>query len=68
MLQARERGALLRGEADYQLQVIYLWYERKPARAVELLEQLDRRYPFNPLFVRRVAEVKDNLNRGKDNK
>ena len=59
MLQTRERGALLRGEADYQLHLIYLWYERKPARAVELLEQLDGRYPFNPLFLQRVAEVED---------
>ena len=57
MLQARQRGALLKGEADYQLHVIYLWYERKPERAIELLEGLDARYPSNPLFLRRLAEV-----------
>src|ERR1051325_12160302 len=28
MLRARERGTLLRDEADYQLQVIDLWYEK----------------------------------------
>ena len=32
MLQARDSGELLRGEADYQLHLIYLWYEQKPAR------------------------------------
>src|SRR5204862_3750258 len=30
MLQARDGGALLRGEADYQLHWIYLWYEHQP--------------------------------------
>jgi tetratricopeptide (TPR) repeat protein len=59
MLQTRERGALLRGEADYQLHVIYLWYERKPARALELLTQLDERYPFNPLFLQRIADARE---------
>ena len=29
MLQARDRGELLRGEADYQLHLVYLWYEQK---------------------------------------
>ena len=48
---------LLRGEADYQLHLIYLWYEQKPARALELLEGLDARYPTNPLFLQRIAEV-----------
>ena len=37
MLRAREHGALLRDEADYQLQVIYLWYEKQPRRALDLL-------------------------------
>jgi hypothetical protein len=59
MLQARQRGVLLRGEADYQLHLIYLWYEQQPARALALLEGLDRRYPTNPLFQRRIAEVQD---------
>jgi hypothetical protein len=59
MLQARQRGALLGGEADYQLQVIYLWYEQKPGRAIELLQGLDARYPSDPLFQQRIAEVQD---------
>jgi hypothetical protein len=59
MLQARQRGALLKGEADYQLQQIYLWYERKPLRALELLQELDARYPTNPVFMRRIADVQD---------
>ena len=33
MLQARERGELLRGEADYQLHWLYLWYEHTPEMA-----------------------------------
>ncbi len=59
MLAARDRGELLRGEADYQLHLIYLWYENKPADAMRLLEELDARYPTNPLFLQRIAEVRD---------
>jgi tetratricopeptide (TPR) repeat protein len=58
MLQARERGALLRGEADYQLHWLYLWYERQPERALDLLAGLDERYPSNPVFLQRIAEVR----------
>jgi len=57
MLAARDRGELLQGEADYQLQVLYLWYEQKPREARALLEQLDRKYPTNPLFLQRIAEI-----------
>jgi tetratricopeptide (TPR) repeat protein len=57
MQRARDRGALLRGEADYQLHWLYLWYEHQPARALELLRGLDQRYPSNPLFLQRIAEV-----------
>jgi tetratricopeptide (TPR) repeat protein len=59
MLQARQSGVLLRGEADYQLHLIFLWYEQKSAQALEILERLDARYPTNPLFQRRIAEVQD---------
>lgn len=59
MLQARDRGELLRGEADYQLHVLYLWYEQKTAEALDLLERLDVRYPNNPLFRERIAETRD---------
>lgn len=57
MLQAREHGELLTGEADYQLHVLYLWYEQKPSEALALLNELDARYPTNPLFLQRVADV-----------
>jgi len=58
MLRAREHGELLRGEADYQLHWLYLWYEQQPARALELLQGLDARYPTNPLFLQRIADVR----------
>ena len=59
MLRARENGALLRDEADYQLQVIYLWYEKQPQRALDLLMQLRDRHPRNPLFGQLIAQVQD---------
>jgi tetratricopeptide (TPR) repeat protein len=59
MLRARSRGKLLQGEADYQLHVIYLWYERQTPRAIQLLQSLHERYPANPLFVSQVAEIQD---------
>jgi hypothetical protein len=57
MLRARQSGALLRAEADYQLHWLYLWYEHQPARALELLRGLDAQYPSNPIFLARIAEV-----------
>ncbi len=59
MLRTRERGRLLQGEADYQLHIIYLWYERQPERALELLRGLQERYPGNPLFVAQIAHIQD---------
>jgi hypothetical protein len=59
MRRARERGTVLRGEADFQLHLVYLWYEQRPRQALELLESLDRRYPSNPLFLERIAELHD---------
>jgi len=59
MMRARERGAILRGEADFQLQQIYLWYEARPRDALALLESLDARYPTNPLFLERIADLFD---------
>ena len=37
---------------------MYLWYEHKTAEALNLLERLDARYPHNPLFLERIAEVR----------
>ena len=59
MLRARNRGRLLQGEADYQLHLIYLWYEEQPARALELLRDLEERYPGNPHFPAQIAHVQD---------
>jgi tetratricopeptide (TPR) repeat protein len=59
MERARDRGTVLAGEADYQLHLAYLWYEGQPRRALDLLVALDARYPTNPLFLQRIAEVRD---------
>lgn len=59
MLRARTRGRLLQGEADYQLHIIYLWYERQTPRALQLLQSLQEKYPANPLFLAQIAEIQD---------
>jgi hypothetical protein len=56
---ARERGEILKGEVDYQLSVIYLWYEHKTREAIDLVSGLDARYPRNPHFHQRLAEIRD---------
>ena len=61
MLRARSRGRLLQGEADYQLHIIYLWYERQTARAIELLYALQARYPGNPLYLAQIAQIPGRL-------
>src|SRR4029079_11956604 len=58
MRRPRAEGQLLRGEADYQLQIIYLWYEKRADLAVELLESLRARHPTNPIFVAELADVR----------
>jgi hypothetical protein len=59
MTEARVEGELLKGEADYQLHLVYLWYENRARDAIALLESLDARYPTNPLFLQRNAEATD---------
>jgi tetratricopeptide (TPR) repeat protein len=59
MSRARDEGEVLRGEADYQLHLIYVWYEHRPEDAIALLRSLDERYPANPLFLQRIAETYD---------
>jgi tetratricopeptide (TPR) repeat protein len=63
MEQTRSQGLLLRGEADYQLHLIYLWYERRQATALRLIEGLHTRYPTNPVFAIRLADVQGNYMR-----
>jgi tetratricopeptide (TPR) repeat protein len=60
MEQTRSKGMLLRGEADYQLHLIYLWYERQETTALHLIEGLRTRYPANPVFYLRLADVQGN--------
>ncbi len=57
MMAAHNEGRLVRGEADYQLHVIYLWYERRFDEALELVDSLRARYPRNPLFHQARAEI-----------
>lgn len=59
MIEARERGMLLGGEADFQLHWFYLWYENQPEKALALLQGLRARFPHNPVFSWRIAEVHD---------
>ena len=59
MRRARSQGKLLQGEADYQLHIVYLWYEKRADLAAELLESLSDRYPGNPLFRAQLADVQD---------
>ncbi len=60
MEQTRSKGMLLRGEADYQLHLVYLWYERQHTTALRLAEELRSRYPHNPVFYLRLADVQGN--------
>lgn len=57
MLRARGDAELLRSEADYQLHQVYLWYERQPRRALELLHGLRVAHPHNPRFPQLAADV-----------
>ena len=59
MLRARNGGQLLRDEADYQLHLIYLWYEKQPARALDLVRGLRDRHPRNPHFTEVIARIED---------
>jgi len=59
MLRARRAGLLVRGEADYQLHLVYLWYEKQPLRALELLADLQARHPRNPHFWQAAADIQD---------
>jgi hypothetical protein len=59
MMRAREHAELLGDEADYQLHIIYLWYEKQPQRALALLARLRDRHARNPLFPQLIAQVQD---------
>ena len=56
----RARGAqVLRSEADYQLHLLYLWYEQDAERALALARELRARHPHNPHFVEVEADIHD---------
>jgi len=59
MRRARGGGLLVSSEADYQLHVLYLWYEQQPERALELLAGLVERHPRNPHFRQAAAGIHD---------
>ena len=54
-----KEGLLVRGEAQYQLHVLDLWYEHKNDEALDLARALQRQYPHNPFFYQIEAEVED---------
>jgi hypothetical protein len=56
---AATSGQLVRGEAQYQIHVLYLWYERKWREALVIVRDLQNRYPRNPLFRQVEAEILD---------
>ncbi len=59
MLRTQALGELLRGEADFQLHVLYLWYEKRTDRALELLGALRERHPTNALFALLIGDIQD---------
>jgi hypothetical protein len=59
MIDARDRGRVVSGEADFQLHLIYLWYEGRFRDALDVVRDLQARYPHNPLFYQTEAEILD---------
>jgi tetratricopeptide (TPR) repeat protein len=59
MRKARADGLLVRDEADYQLHIIDVWYEKQYPRALEYLAGLTERHPRNPHFRQATAEILD---------
>jgi len=56
---AATQGQLVRGEAQFQIHVLYLWYENKFREALGIVRELQARYPRNPLFYQIEAEILD---------
>jgi hypothetical protein len=59
MEQASRTGQLVRAEAQYQLHIVYLWYEQRFIDALALVRGLQEHYPRNPLFRQIEAEILD---------
>jgi tetratricopeptide (TPR) repeat protein len=58
MQRASREAIVVRAEADYQLHVAYLWYERRFAEALAIVVDLQSRYPRNALFRHLEAEIR----------
>ena len=56
---AATQGLLVRGEAQFQIHVLYLWYEKKWPEALDIIRDLQARYPRNPLLRQIEAEILD---------
>jgi hypothetical protein len=56
---ASRLGLLVRGEAQFQIHVLYLWYEHKSREALAIIRGMQQRYPHNPLFHQIEAEILD---------
>ena len=56
---AAKLGVLVKGEAQYQIQILYLWYEHKSKEALAIIRSLQEQYPHNPLFYQIEANVLD---------
>ncbi len=59
MIEARDHGQVVRGEADFQLHLIYLWYESRFRDGLSVVRDLQARYPHNPLFYLTEAKILD---------
>jgi tetratricopeptide (TPR) repeat protein len=59
MERASRQGQLVRGEAEYQLHLAYLWYEERFGEALARILDLQARYPRNPLFHHLEATILD---------
>ena len=56
---AATRGVLVRGEAQYQIHVLYLWYEQKWPQALEIVRGLQAALSAQPAFRQIEAEILD---------
>jgi tetratricopeptide (TPR) repeat protein len=56
---AATMGHLVSGEAQYQIHILYLWYEEKWREALAIVRNLQNRYPRNPLLRQIEAEILD---------
>ena len=59
MIEARDYGRVVRGEADFQVHLVYLWYENRFRDALAIVRDLQTRHPRNPLFYLAEADILD---------